>query len=218
MSHNPFDVATAPPTPPPAMPGYSPQPPGPPAGSGRRRWPVLVTAGVIGAAIASVAATVITVQARDTTTASPESPVPTTVTVLAPASPAPAPLPTAQADRQTCQVGFIGTQAPTKSAAEALATLPPGVKVLDPAVQANPEWSAAVRSAGRFYKQASDALGSQIAPGTSPVLAQAAHTAVDAFQLVGNAYVTFDPIAGNAYEIALSASDQMVALCTRLAP
>jgi hypothetical protein len=199
------------------MPGYSPHPPGPPSGTGRRGWPVLVAAGVAGAIIASLAAAVITINTRDTPATS-AAPTPVTVTVGAPTPAPPGPLPTAKADRQTCQVGFIGTQAPTKSAADALSILPSGVKVLDPAVQANPQWSAAVQSAGRFYEQASDALESQIAPGTSPVLAQAAHTAVDAFRLVGNAYENFDPIAGNAYEIALSASDQMVALCTRLAP
>ena len=52
MSHNTFGVGTVPPPPPP-MPGYSPQPPGPPAGSGRRRWLPLVAAGIIGGVIAS---------------------------------------------------------------------------------------------------------------------------------------------------------------------
>jgi hypothetical protein len=92
------------------------------------------------------------------------------------------------------------------------------MKVLDPAVQANPDWAAAVRKAGDFYKQASESLRTQIAPGTTPILAQAANTAVNAFRLLGDAYINSDPIAGNAYDIALESSDQMAALCTRFAP
>ena len=124
----------------------------------------------------------------------------------------------AQADRQTCQQGFLATQAPTKSATDALAVLPAGMKVLDPAVQQNPEWASAVRSAGNFYTQASDVLHEKIAPGTTPVLAEAANTTVKAFRVLGDSYTKFEPIAGNAHDIAVEASDQMVALCTRLAP
>lgn len=217
MSHKTFELGAPPPAPP-QTPGYPPLPPGPPSGGQRRRrWPVLVAAAAVGAVVAAGAATLITTQARDT--ASPSAAAqPSTVTVPAPIPSGPAPLPAAQADRETCQVGFIGTQAPTKSAAQALAILPPGVKVLDPAVRNNPTWEEAVRTAGESYRQASDALRAHIAPGTTPVLAQAANTAVSAFRLVGDAYVTFDPIAGNAFEMALESSDQMVALCQRLAP
>lgn len=214
MTYHRVDIAR-PPTPP-EMPGYPPLPPDPPADR-NRRWPFLVAAAAISAVVASAAAVAITIQAQDTT-ATPGSPTRETITVAAPTPAAPAPLPTTEADHQTCQVGFVGTQAPTKAAAQALALLPPGVKVLDPAVQANPDWAAAVRRAGDFYKQASDALRTQIAPGTTPVLAQAANAAVSAFQVLGNAYRDFDPIAGNAHDIALAASDQMVTLCQRLAP
>ena len=55
-----------------SVPGYMPQPPGPPSDNGRRRWPILFAAGIIGAVIASAAAAGITVQARDTTAATPE--------------------------------------------------------------------------------------------------------------------------------------------------
>ncbi len=217
MNHNTFGVGTVPPPMPPQMPGYPPLPPGPPAGSGgRRRWPKLVAAAAIGAVVAASAAAVITTQLRNSP--APESPTPVTVTVPAPTQAAPAPLPTAQADNQTCQVGFIATQAPTKAAAQALSVLPPGIKVLDPTVQANPDWAAAVHRAGELYKQASESLRTQIAPGSTPILEHAANTAVNAFRLVGDAYINFDPIAGNAYEMALESSDQMVALCTRLAP
>jgi hypothetical protein len=220
MSHNTFGLRTVPPPPQqPPIPGYSPQPPGPPANIGRRRWPTLLVAGAIGAVATSAAAALITVQARDTS--SPvvtEAPAPVTVTVAAPTPASPPPLPTAQADRQTCQEGFLATQAPTKAATDALAVLPAGMKVLDPAVQQNPEWTSAVRSAGAYYTQASEALRTKIAPGATPVLAEAANTTVKAFRVLGDSYTKFEPIAGNAHDIAVEASDQMVALCTRLAP
>ncbi|WP_256277893.1 hypothetical protein [Mycolicibacterium grossiae] len=141
-----------------------------------------------------------------------------TVTVAAPTPAAPAPLPVDQANRQTCKEGFIATQAPTKSATEALSVLPAGVKVLDPAVQQNPEWAGAVRTAGGYYTQASEALRAKVAPGTTPVLANAADTAVKAFRVLGDSYTQFEAVAGNAHDLAIEASDQMVALCTRLAP
>lgn len=223
MNPNRFGVDTA--FPPPQPPGYPPQYPPQPLGyppphrppSNRKRWPVLIVAGVIGALIASTAAAVITVQLRDTSEPQ-EAAAPVTVTVAAPTPSAPAPLPVDQANRQTCQEGFIATQAPTKSATEALSILPAGVKVLDPAVQQNPEWAGAVRTAGGYYTQASEALRAKIAPGTTPVLANAADTAAKAFRVLGDSYTKFEPIAGNAHDLAVEASDQMVALCTRLAP
>jgi len=215
MSHNTFGVGTVPPPPP----GFPPPPPSPPARSGRSRiWPLVLAAGIIGAVLASATAAIVTVQARGTTAALPESVAPVTITVAAPTPAPPAPLPVEQADRQTCQEGFLATQAPTKSATDALAVLPAGMKVLDPAVQQNPEWASAVRSAGSFYTQASDVLHDKIAPGTTPVLAEAANTTAKAFRVLGDSYTQFEPIAGNAHDIAVEASDQMVALCTRLAP
>lgn len=208
MNPNTFGVDTAFPPPPPLPPPRRP--------SGRKRWPVLVMAGAISAVIASTAAAVITVQARGNSESQPIS-APVTVTVAAPTPAVPAPLPVDQANRQTCQEGFIATQAPTKSATEALSILPAGVKVLDPAVQQNPEWASAVRTAGGYYTQASEALRTRIAPGTTPVLANAADTTVKAFRVLGDAYTKFEPIAGNAHDLAVEASDQMVALCTRLA-
>lgn len=200
-------------TPPP--PGYSPVPS--PGNRGRRRWPAIVAAAAVGALTSSVLAAVVTAQTRDSETATSAG-APSTVTIAAPTPQSPAPLPTAQADRQTCQIGFKSTEAPTQSAADSLRQLPPGMKVLDAAVQTNPEWAAAVRRAGEYYKQAGAAQLAQIAPGTTPVLAESAHTLADALQLIGHAYVNFDPIAGNAYDIVIAASDQMTDLCTRLAP
>lgn len=218
MSHNTFGVGTAPPPAPPQMPGYPPLPPGPPAGGRRRRlWPTLVAAAAVGAVVASGAAALITTQTRDSV-AAPTSPEPSTVTVPAPTPVVPAPLPTAQADRQTCQQGWIPAGQAIDSATAALDVLPKGVKIADPAVQANPEWAAAVSKAGGFYRQASSALDGQIAPGTTPVLAAAAHTAVTALRTLGDSMSPPSDINGNAGEIANAAAAQVGVLCQRLAP
>jgi hypothetical protein len=220
MSQNyTVDTAFPPPPPPPVMPGYSPLPPGPPAdGRRHRRWPVLAAAGVAGV-VAAVAAAVITVQARDTTTpAAPETRVPVTVTVPAPVPPSPAPLPTAQADRQTCEQGWIPAGHFIDSAKAALATLPKGINIGDPVVRTNPDWIATAQRAGDFYRQAGDALKSAIAPGTTPILAEAASTAVKALRVLGDANSTNDLVIGNAIEISNATAKEVGVLCTRLAP
>lgn len=217
--HAPTAPAWGPPAPPayhPAyyQPGYAPLPPGPPRRP--RLWPALVTAGVIGAAVASIAAGTITAQVRDN--AAPAAPESVTITVPAPVPPAPAPLPVAQANRQTCQQGWLATVQPARDATAALALLPSGMSILDPAVRTNADWTAAVQRAGDLYRQASTALQAQIAPGTTPILANAAATAVQAFQALGDSYSGFDAIAGNAHDVATESSDQMAVLCKRLAP
>lgn len=224
MNTNRFGVDTAfPPPPPPHLPppppppGYTPQPPHPPARA-HRRWPVLAGAAAIGAVIASAAAAVITVQVRDSSTVTAESPAPVTVTVAAPTSPSPAPLPALQADRQTCQQGWLPAGRLIDSATGALNVLPKGMRINDPAVQSNPEWSAAVVSAGGFYHQASEALDRQIAPGTTPILLDAATTAVKALRSLGDATSAPGEINGNAFDIANEAAAQVGVLCTRLAP
>jgi hypothetical protein len=221
MSHNTFGVGTVPPLPPPRppLPGYSPHPPGPPEKTDRHRWPVLLTAGTIGAVVASAIAVVITVQARDTSApAVTQAPSPITVTVAAPTRPAPAPLPTSQADRQTCQQGWVPAGKLIDSATAALNVLPQGMKINDPAVQTNPDWVAAVVKAGGFYRQASDALETQIAPGASPILFEAANTAAKALRSLGDATSAPGDINGNAFDIANEAAAQVGVLCTRLAP
>lgn len=225
MSQNRFGVDTAfPPPPPPPVPGWPPQqppPPGPPparpAAHSRRRWPLLVAVGATAAAITSVAAAAITLNTRSSGSSESHT-APVTVTVAAPTTPAPAPLPTTQADLQTCKQGFLATDAPSRSAKEALATLPPGVKILDPIVQQDPKLSDAVRSAGEYYIQASQALATNIAPGTTPVLFDAANTMAKSLRVLGDSYTTFNPIAGNAHAITNEANSQMIALCSRLAP
>lgn len=213
MNPNTFGVDTA--FTPLQPPGFPPAPPRP--DRHRNLWPAVVIAGTISALVASAAAALITVQVRSTSEPRGFG-APVTVTAAAPTTDKPAPMPVDLANRTTCQEGFVATQAPTKSAVEALSALPVGMKILDPAVQQNPEWTSAVRRAGAYYTQASEALRAKVAPGTTPVLAGAADTAVEAFRLLGDSYTNFAPIAGNAHDLAVEASDQMVALCTRLAP
>lgn len=220
MNPNTFGVDMA--FPPPQPPGHPPQPPSYPPPphrppSIRKRWPALVTAGAIGALIASTAAVVITVQTRGTSEPS-QALAPVTVTVAAPTIASPAPLPADQADRQTCRQGWIPAGNLASEAVRALQVLPPGVKAGDPAIEANAEWSSAVRTAADSYRRAGDALEGAIAPGTTPVLAEAAHTAVKALHLLGAALSTGDPVNGNAGEIVDSAGGHVGLLCTRLAP
>lgn len=212
MSHNTFGVGTVPPPPP--QPGYSPQPPGPPPRS-RRRWPVLIAAGIIGAAIASTAAAVITVNARETTTAAPTLPTPVTVTVAQPTPAAPAPLPTSQADRQTCDTRATASRL-ISEASVAQGVIPEGTTIVDPAVRSNPAWTAGVQKAGSLYTQAGDVL--KVTPGATPVLAEAMTTASRALHALGTSYTNFDAASGNAYDIASQSSDAMDVLCGRLAP
>lgn len=222
MSTNRLGVDTAfPPPPPPHLPppppGYAPQPPRPSARA-HRRWPLLAGAAVVGAVIASAAAAVITIQVRDSGTVTSGSPAPVSVTVAAPTPSSPAPLPALQADRQTCQQGWLPAGRLIDSATGALNVLPKGMRINDPAIQSNPEWSAAVVRAGDFYHQASEALDRQIAAGTTPILLEAATTAVKALRSLGDATSAPGEINGNAFDIANEAAAQVGVLCTRLAP
>lgn len=221
MNENRFRVDTAhSPPPPPSVPGWPPQQPGPPGdGSPRqRRWPLITAAAVLGAVIASAGAAVITLQARDSHTPLSATASPVTVTVEAPPPVSPAPLPSAQADRQTCREGWIPAGNLAREAVRALQILPPDVKVGDPAIQGNPGWKAAVESAAKSYGEAGDVLDASIAAGTTPVLAAAAHTAVDALHLLGDAMSKGDPANGNAGELVEAAGGHVGLLCERLAP
>lgn len=217
MTYNHFGAGTVPPVPP-QISGYPPLPPGPPAGGRQHRWPILIAAAAVGGMVAVAAVTAITTQARLSAHTAPKSPPPVTVTVPPPTPAAPTPLPTAQADRQTCQQGWIPAGQAIDSATAALDVLPKGMKVADPAVQANPEWANAVGKAGEFYRNASAILRGQIAPGTTPVLAEAAHTAVTALHALGDAMSPPSDINGNAGAIANAAAAQVGVLCQRLAP
>jgi hypothetical protein len=212
-----------PPPPLPPPPGYPIYPPpGYPTGpvQHRRRWPVVAAAAAVGAVVAAVIATIVTTAVTANTIPAAGTAAPKTVTMTAtPTAPLPpAPLPAAQADRQTCQNGWLAAEEPVKAAGTAQSVIPKGMDILDPAVRANPDWSAALQKAGDFYTQAADILGARIAPGTTPILAQAADSATKAFYALGATYKNFDPVNGNAHDIALQASDEMAVLCQRLAP
>lgn len=219
MTDKPFQVGALPPPNFPEHPPGPPQdPPDQPRHDRRRRRLQLAAAAGVGAVTATVAAAVITVQVRNTTPTTIKTTSPVTITMPAPPPLAPVPLPTAQADRQTCQQGWLASVVPINAATDALAVLPNDITILDPAVHANAEWTAAVNKAGNLYRQASDTLEEQIAPGTTSVLAEASNTAIKALRLLGDSYSSFDPISGNAHNIATAAADQMAALCMRLAP
>ncbi|OOK65224.1 hypothetical protein BZL29_7763 [Mycobacterium kansasii] len=101
---------------------------------------------------------------------------------------------------------------------DALQVLPKDVKIGDPAIKSNPDWTAALQRAGGLYEQASDALRSHIAPGTTPVLLEAANTAVKGLHTLGDSIANASPANGNAFGIANAAAKEVGALCNRLAP
>lgn len=204
------------PPPPPAGPPFQPYPQ-PPTDGRRRRGPV-VAAAVLGAVIAAVATAAIAVQSRPDPTAAPAAHAPVTVTVPAPKPAAPSPLPTEQANHQTCYDGWDGASRFIDQAEAALATLPSGVKVGQPEVPTNPTWNAAAQQAATAYRQASDALKVGIAPGTTPMLAEAANTGVKQLRLLADAISTNNLMIGNAIEVGNASAKEIGTLCTRLVP
>lgn len=218
--HHTVDIAFPPPLPPPPDPGKWPSPPGPPPppGGSRRSWPTLATAAGAGAVVAAIIAAVITIQVRDTTPAAAPTHAPVTKTVQPPAPASPAPLPAAQADHQTCYQGWDSAMHFTQSAKAALATLPNGVKAGDPVVATNPAWTGTLRSAASYYSQAKDALRSGIAPGTTPILSEAASSAVNALGALIEALNTNAATVGNAIQLGNATAKEVGTLCDRLAP
>jgi len=204
------------PPPPPAGPPFQPYPQ-PPTEGRPRRGPV-VAAAVLGAVLAAVATAAIAVQSRPDPTATPAAHAPVTVTVPAPKPAAPSPLPTEQANRQTCDQGLTPAEKYIDEAEAALATLPSGVKVGDLAIPSNPAWYAAAQRAAAAYRHASDVLNAGIAPGTTPMLAEAAATDVKELRLLGEAIRTNDTMIGNAGEVANASAKTIATLCNRFAP
>ncbi len=200
-------------TTPPAYPNWPP-PPYPPQSSAadaaapRRRWPAFVC----GVAIGAVAAAAIATHTADT---APSTPV--TVTAAPPAPSTPAPLPAAGADRKTCNT-WLAAGKLINDAATDLSVLPSGVKVLDPAVRANPDWTASVQKAASLYGQSADTLAGGIAPGTTAILGETSGATVAALRVLAMGYGTFDDAAGNTYHMMKESADTMDALCNRLAP
>lgn len=206
-SHDTRPVTAAPATPNP--------PPAAPPTRGRRLWPQLAAGAAIGAALATLTTLAIT-SGANTSTTTPAAHAPVIVTAAPP--PGPAPLPLDQANRQTCQGGWGSAGRFIDSAIQAMAVIPQGVKVGDPAFSANADWTAAAKKASGFYSQASDSLETQIAAGTSPILVSASNAAVSALRSLSEATSNSSPLNGNTADIADAASAEMAALCTRLAP
>lgn len=210
-----MSTAAPPPQPPvyskwPGSPYLPPQPP--PA---RRRWPAFAAGAAIGAALAATIASIITANMVGSDhTSTPAAPVPITET---PAPPPPAPLPAAEANRHTCNT-WLSAGKLINDASTAQSVIPQGMTILDPAVRANPDWTAGVQKAGNLYGQAADTLAGDIAPGTSPMLAQTASTVVAALHALSTTTKAFDEASGNAYAVTKSAANAMDVLCERLAP
>jgi hypothetical protein len=192
--------------PPPPVYPTGPPSPYPPTPQRRRRWPAIAASAGIGAVVAGVITTLVTVAATPEPTSTAAAPgAPQTVTVTAAPAKPPAPLPTAEADKQTCHA--YGTADTLVTAAGvALNVIPQGITIIDPAVQANPAWKAGVIRASELYGQAADTFAAQIAPGTSPMLAQIADTTVSSLRTLSEAYKSFDPTAGNV--VAMFQADQ----------
>jgi hypothetical protein len=205
----------APGYPPPVAPAWQPEPPR--KGGGGL---ALVVAALTGAVVAGTVAALVTTGLRDTTPVAPVA-APMTVTVAPPAPPAPpapAPLPAAQADNITCEQGWNGAVPIAHVATEVLKVIPPDIKTLDPAVRANPEWTAAVQKAGDSWQQVGEFLSTHIAPGTTPILASAVETAARAESGYGYALGNFDPATGNARAVSIAAEKMVERLCDRLSP
>ena len=96
--------------------------------------------------------------------------------------------------------------------------IPQGTTILDPAVRANPTWTAGVERAAGLYGQAADTLAAGIAPGTTTILTQSAGAAAAALRALETGYKTFDQANGNTYHVVKESADTMDVLCERLAP
>ena len=90
--------------------------------------------------------------------------------------------------------------------------------ILDPAVRANPTWTAGAERAADLYGQASETLAAGIAPGTTPMLDQTADTVVGALRALFTTTKAFDDASGNAYAVVKEVANAMDVLCERLAP
>lgn len=194
-------------------PAYSTWPPQqhPPTPTKRPRWPAVAAAAGAGAIVAGVITTVVTVSVTAPATSTTASAAETTTVTAAPLAP-PAPLPAAEADAQTCHA-WGTTDTMYTAAAAAQGVIPQGITITDPAVQTNPTWKAGAQRASEIYGQAASTFESQIAPGTSPMLAQVSATTVSSLRTLSEAYKTFDPATGNSVSVYQANQKAMDWLC-----
>lgn len=187
--------------PPPAYQTWPPQQyPPTPAPTKRRLWPAAAAAAGAGALVAGVITTVVTLSVTSPATPHNAAPTAETVTVTAAPPAPPAPLPAAQADAQTCHA-WGTTDTMYTAAAVAQSVIPQGMTITSPEVQTNPAWKAGVLRASDIYGQAANGLEAQIAPGTSPMLAQIAQTTVGSLRTLSESYKAFDPANGSAVSV-----------------
>lgn len=199
--------------PPPAYPpAWPPQQHPPTPTKQRRRWPAVAAAAGAGAIVAGVITTVITLSVTTPATTNTANSSAETVTVTASPPAPPAPLPAAEADAQTCHA-WGTTDTLYTAAATAQGVIPQGMTITDPAVQTNPTWKAGVLRASELYGQAADSFESQIAPGTSSMLAQISQTTVGSLRTLSEAYKTFDPATGNSVAVYQASQKAMDWLC-----
>lgn len=184
---------------------WPPPPPMPPQGP-RRRWPLIAAAAAVGALLAGVITTAITLHA---TTPAPAPAAQTTTVTAAPPAP-PAPLPAAVADAKTCKA-WQATNDIVTQAAQAQSVIPKGITIIDPAVQAHPDWAGAVIHSADLLDQAANTL--VIAPGTSTVLADIATTTVSSLRTLATADRTFDEASGNALATFQKNQDAITVVC-----
>lgn len=185
--------------PPPAYPTWPPQPYPPAPPPRQRRWPAIAAAFGVSAIIAGTITTLVTLAAISPAPSTASAPTPT-VTVTAEAPPPPAPLPVAAADAQTCHA-WGTTDRLVTAAATAQNVIPSDVPINDPAIQSNPAWKAGALRSSELLGQAATTFDSQIASGTSPMLAEVSKTTVSSLRTLSEANRTFDPILGRSFAV-----------------
>ncbi|MEW2484281.1 hypothetical protein AB0876_32315 [Mycobacterium sp. NPDC049093] len=199
--------------PPPAYPPtWPPQQYPPTPTTQRRRWPAVAAAAGAGAIVAGLITTVITLSVTAPATTDTTSSAAETVTVTAAPPTPPKALPAAQADAQTCHAWGTTDKLYT-AAALAQSVIPEGMTITDPAVQGNPTWKNGVIRASELYGQAADSFESQLAPGTSPMLAQVSQTTVGSLRTLSESYKAFDPTTGNSVAVYKASQKAMDWLC-----
>lgn len=197
--------------PPPAYPTWPPQPYPPAPPPRQRRWPAIAAAFGISAIVAGTVTSLITLAATSPTSSTTAAPPPT-VTVTAEAPPPPTPLPAAAADTQTCHA-WGTTDRLVTAAATAQNVIPSDVPINDPAIQSNPAWKAGALRSSELLGQAARTFDSQIAAGTSPMLAEVSKTTVSSLRALSEANRTFDPVLTKSFAVFQASRTTMDSLC-----
>ena len=156
----------------PAYPTWPPQPYPPAPQKPRRRWPAIAAAAGIGAIVAGSITTLITFAATSPEPAHTAAPAPSTVTETAGPPPSPAPLPVAEADAQTCRAWQTTDKLVTAGTAAPMRVIPKAWTSPTLLCRAIRRGRRRSLRASDLFGQAANTFESQIAAGTSPMLAQ----------------------------------------------